>query len=72
LTGVWAPDARVADPINVLDTDARSAFLSSFNGLDPNGEWVLFVADLAAGDIHILDNWGLEMTGDTAPTAPQQ
>ena len=72
LTGVWAPDARVADPINVLDTDTRSALLSSFTGLDPNGEWVLFVADMAAGDIHILDSWGLEMTGDTASTAPQQ
>jgi len=63
LTGVWAPDARVADPTNVLDTDARSAFLGSFNGVDPNGEWVLFVADMAAGDIHTLDSWGLEITG---------
>jgi len=70
LTSVWAPDGRVANPTNVLDTDARSAFLGSFNGVDPNGEWVLFVADMEAGDIHILDNWGLEITGYTAPTAP--
>src|SRR5262252_6782502 len=52
LTSVWAPDARVAYPANVLDTDTRSAFLGSFTGVDPNGEWVLFVADLEAGDIH--------------------
>jgi len=70
LTNAWAPDARVAYPTDVLDTDARSAFLGSFNGVDPNGEWVLFVADMEAGDIHILDNWGLEITGYTAPTAP--
>jgi subtilisin-like proprotein convertase family protein len=72
LTGSWAPDARVTSPTNVLDTDARSAFLSSFNGVDPNGEWVLFVADMEAGDIHFLDSWALEITGDTAPTAPEQ
>jgi len=70
LTSVWAPDARVAYPTNVLDTDARSAFLGSFNGVDPNGEWVLFVADMEAGDIHVLDSWGLEISGYTAPTAP--
>jgi subtilisin-like proprotein convertase family protein len=67
VTSVWAPDARVAYPANVLDSDARSAFLSSFNGVDPNGEWVLFVADLESGDIHQLESWGLELTGDTAP-----
>jgi len=72
LTSVWAPDARVASPANVLDTDARSAFLSSFNGVDPNGEWVLFVADMEAGDIHTLESWGLEITGDAAPIAPMQ
>ena len=64
LTDAWAPDARVAFPASVLDTDARSAFLGSFNGVDPNGEWVLFVADMEAGDIHFLDSWGLEITGD--------
>jgi len=70
LTDSWAPDARVASPTDVLDTDARSAFLSSFNGVDPNGEWVLFVADMEAGDIHILESWALEITGDIAPTVP--
>ena len=70
LTDSWAPDARVASPANVLDTDGRSALLGSFNGVDPNGEWVLFVADMEAGDIHFLDSWGLEITGD-APTVPE-
>ncbi len=72
LTNVWAPDARVTNPTNVLDTDARSAFLSSFSGLDPNGEWVLFVADMEAGDMYTLDNWGLEITGYTPPVITGQ
>jgi subtilisin-like proprotein convertase family protein len=72
LTSAWAPDARVAAPANVLETDARSALLGSFNGVDPNGEWVLFVADLEAGDIHLLESWGLEITGEAAPAVPEQ
>src|SRR5439155_5064838 len=68
LTNSWAPDARTTSPTNVLETDARStnAMLAAFNGLNPNGEWVLFVADMEAGDIYTLDNWGLEITGYTA------
>ena len=71
LTDSWAPDARVSSPVDVLDTDARSAFLGSFNGVDPNGEWILFVADMEAGDIHMVDSWGLEITGDTAPSVSE-
>src|ERR1044071_1575068 len=67
LTNVWAPDGRTANPSAVLDTSARNALLSSFNGLNPNGEWVLFVADMEAGDIFTLDSWGLEITGYTPP-----
>lgn len=72
LTNVWAPDARTNSPSAVLDTDPRTALLSSFNGLNPNGEWVLFVADMEAGDTYTLDNWGLEITGYTPPSIALQ
>src|SRR5260370_23350681 len=68
LTNVWAPDARTNSPYSVLDTDSRTSLLSSFNGLNPNGEWILFVADVESGDIFTLDNWGLEITGYTPPS----
>lgn len=51
LTGTWRPDGRTNSPLTVLDTDSRTALLNSFNGLNANGEWVLFVADLESGDI---------------------
>ena len=38
LMGTWQPDGRTADPATVLDTATRSAFLSSFNTLSPNGQ----------------------------------
>src|ERR1051325_6972780 len=68
LTGTWAPDGRTNNPVTVLDTDVPRALLSSFNGLNPNGDWTLFVADLATGDMQTLDSWGLIIQGDTGPS----
>src|SRR6266478_6079645 len=68
LTNSWVPDARRTSPTNVVSTDPRTAFLSAFDGMNPNGEWVLFVADMEAGDIYTLNNWGLEITGYTPPS----
>jgi subtilisin-like proprotein convertase family protein len=62
LTGTWQPDGRTTDPDLVLDTDGRSATLSSFRGLDPNGDWTLFAADLSYGGQSQLESWSLEFT----------
>jgi subtilisin-like proprotein convertase family protein len=67
-TGLFQPDARTMDPDNALDTSPRSAFLSSFNGLDPNGEWLLYVADVASGDTMTLQNWTLTLSGVPEPS----
>ena len=72
LTNRWSPDGRTASPSNVLNSDSRPALLSSFDGLDPNGDWVLFVADLEAGSLHTLVSWGLEATGFTPPLITRQ
>ena len=67
LTGMWQPDARNVDPANVLDTDSRTATLSSFNGLNANGKWTLFVADLHSGAVSSVDSWSLQITGVPEP-----
>src|SRR4030095_2852575 len=41
----------------------RTGLLSSFNGLNPNGEWTLFLADLSPLDTSTLVSWGLELCG---------
>lgn len=63
LTGDFQPDARPTDPFSTLTGDARSSFLASFNGLNANGEWVLFIADLELGGTLELVSWELELTG---------
>ena len=58
LTGLWQPDAR-HDSLS----STRDAMLSNFNGMDPNGDWTLFVADLSPVGIGTLANWSLTIEG---------
>jgi hypothetical protein len=67
LTGAWSSDGRAIDPTSVLDTTPRSSSLASFNGLDPNGTWTLFVADLSPIGTGRLVTWQLEITGHSIP-----
>jgi hypothetical protein len=58
----WKPDGRAVNPLSVLDTDPRvTSPLAVFNGMDPTGEWVLFVADVAGGDQAKLESWSLSI-----------
>ncbi len=64
LTGTWQPDGRAVSPQSVLDSDPRTAMLSTFNGLNPNGSWTLFVADMAGGPdarVSTLTDWSLDI-----------
>jgi subtilisin-like proprotein convertase family protein len=63
LTGSWAPDGRAIDPFNVLDTDPRTSLLAAFSGIDPRGDWTLFVADASAGAGSTVASWGLQAVG---------
>lgn len=68
LTGTWLEDGRNEDPADVVDTDSRTALLSSFNALSANGTWTLFLADLSAGDTSTLVSWGLDISVVPEPT----
>lgn len=62
LEGSWGSDGRDQDPDLVLgDVDVPTALLSSFMNLDPNGRWILFLADLEKGGEARLDKWSLEL-----------
>jgi hypothetical protein len=70
LTGTWQPDARGIDPLSALSAfdAAGSAGVSAFTGLDPNGEWTLFVADVSAGAVQgTVLSWGLQIDSVTEP-----
>lgn len=61
LTGIWSPDGRNVDPDSVLDVDLRTVNLDQFFGIDPNGDWTIFVADMNGNGSATLDSWGLNI-----------
>ncbi len=67
LSGTWGADGRNTDPNLVLDTDPRSALLDSFTGLNPNGNWTLFVADLSQNGNGVIEEWGLNIAAVPEP-----
>lgn len=69
ISGFFQPDARDVDPAGVLDTSPRSASLANFQGLDANGVWTLFIADVSSGDTMMLESWTLTVTGIPEPSA---
>jgi len=52
LTGTWQPDG---------------AGFNSFLGLNPNGDWRLFVADLNGVDLMTVNSWGLHLELSAVP-----
>lgn len=63
LTGVWQPDGRETSPLGAVDTDSRTALFDSFTGLNPDGEWTLFIADVSSVGTSTLNSWELSVTG---------
>jgi subtilisin-like proprotein convertase family protein len=57
LTGNYAPDGRFVNPFNAVDTDPRTARFDSFTGLDPNGNWTLFIADVSPLAVSTIQSW---------------
>lgn len=67
LTGTWQPDARNVHPDLSVDTIARTADMSGFKGLNPNGSWTLFIADDSASGVATLQSWGIQITAVPEP-----
>lgn len=70
LTGTWQPDGRNIDPEsspNNFDLASATTLLSSFNGMNANGTWTFFLADLSSGGQSTVVNWGLNITTIAVP-----
>jgi hypothetical protein len=58
LGGTYLPDS----------TYSPSTSLNSFNGLDPNGSWTLYLQDISFGGQSEVAAWGLQINAVPAPT----
>jgi hypothetical protein len=69
LTGTWQPDGRAIDPQSSpssFDAPGTVTF-GSYNGLNPNGTWTLFIADLSSGGQSTLVSWELDIAAVPEP-----
>ncbi len=51
-----------------VDFTGSSTTFNSFQGLDPNGTWSLFFADLSGNHVSTLNGWGLDLEVVPEPT----
>jgi subtilisin-like proprotein convertase family protein len=72
LTGTYQPSGQNIDPQSApsaFSSASQTAMLASFNGMDPNGEWVLFISDLSPGGVSTLQ--GVNLSIVTTVPEPQ-
>lgn len=70
LLGTWGADGRNIDPgtnSTILADAPQSALLDSFDGTDPNGDWVLFLSDVNFGSESTLQDWQLQIISVPEP-----
>lgn len=63
--GIYKSDGRDLDPGSApaqYTNATRDKTLAVFQGLNPNGEWTLFIADLNAGNSAKITGFGLDFT----------
>jgi subtilisin-like proprotein convertase family protein len=71
-TGSYMPDGRNISPLSsgaLFSSSSPTALLSSFDGLNPNGDWTLFIADASVGDQSTVTSWGLEIAAVPEPAS---
>lgn len=69
LSGIFQPDGRVpvsGPAYDAIDTTPRTALLNSFDGMNANGAWTLFIADVSPVGIGTLTDWSLTVDGTSA------
>jgi hypothetical protein len=71
LLGSWQPDARDIDPSLVTPGTPRTSLLSAFDGLNPNGTWNFFFADLESGGLHRVTAINLDITTASVTPVPE-
>jgi subtilisin-like proprotein convertase family protein len=71
-SGGYAPDGRNISPLSsgaLFSSTSPTALLSSFGGLNVNGNWTLFIADVSVGDQTAVTSWGLEIAAVPEPAS---
>lgn len=66
-TGFFKPDGREPDnlfPYNTSNPLGTFTFANTFNGVNADGDWSLYINDFVVGDVGILNSWSITFTDD--------
>jgi subtilisin-like proprotein convertase family protein len=63
----WSADGRKVDPNTVTFGSERSTSLGDYVGMNPNGGWTLFFADMSGGSVSTLVGWHLNIEAVPEP-----
>lgn len=58
---------NVQNPVSGTAYSPDSGSLASFDGMNPNGTWTIFFADLSSGNTSTLQGWSLDITAVPEP-----
>jgi len=58
----YSADGRTVNPNGDFSGATRTAGLDGFTGINANGTWTLFLADMSSGGQSTLVSWGLDIT----------
>jgi hypothetical protein len=70
INGTYRPSGLNISPLSSPATFAitsPSTPLSSFDGVNMNGTWTLFIADVSPGDMEQVTSWGLDIAAVPEP-----
>ncbi len=70
LTGTWQPDGRYILPRSsgaTFDSASRDKMLNSFQNMNAQGDWTLFISDVSGGGKGHLDSWSMSVTAVPEP-----
>jgi subtilisin-like proprotein convertase family protein len=71
-TYAYQPDGRNISPLETVGNftlATATAQLGRFSGINPNGSWTLFIADVSGGDVNTLNSWSLEIAAVPEPAS---
>jgi hypothetical protein len=71
LSGSYAADGRQISPLSApasFDAAGTATLNGSFGGMNPNGIWTLYLADMSGGTTSTLMGWSLDIMAVPEPT----
>jgi subtilisin-like proprotein convertase family protein len=70
LAGTWQPDGRDILPRSsgaTFDSASRDKMLNSFQNMNMQGDWTLFISDVSGGGKGRLESWSMSVTAVPEP-----